>query len=142
MNIENTEEAGQGLVEGLRVAVRAIASAHGPFALFVLAEREEAPGKWDLLVSAPWLETSRKGIQQMVDRLKVYLKPTDWVQLASITPLSPSMDYVQWIAREYDVQHDSQEVIAPFWDSLFIPHGCVITANPSLSLVTPQPVAA
>lgn len=142
MNIENTEEAGQGLVEGLRVAGRAIASAHGPFALFVLAEREEAPGKWDLLVSAPWLETSRKGIQQMVDRLKVYLKPTDWVQLASITPLSSSMDYVQWIAREYDVQHDSQEVIAPFWDSLFIPRGCVITANPSLSLVTPQPVAA
>ena len=142
MNIENTEEAGQGLVEGLRAAGRAIASAHGPFALFVLAEREEAPGKWDLLVSAPWLETSRKGIQQMVDRLKVYLKPTDWVQLASITPLSSSMDYVQWIAREYDVQHDSQEVIASFWDSLFIPHGCVITANPSLSLVTPQPVAA
>ena len=142
MNIENTEEAGQGLVERLRAAGRAIASAHGSFALFVLAEREEAPGKWDLLVSAPWLETSRKGIQQMVDRLKVYLKPTDWVQLASITPRSPSMDYVQWIARKCDVQHDSQEVIAPFWDSLFIPHGCVITANPSLSLVMPQPVAA
>lgn len=142
MNIENTEEVGQGLVERLRAAERAIASAHGPFVLFVLAEREEAPGKWDLLVSAPWLETNRKGIQQMVDRLKVYLKPTDWVQLASITPLSPSMDYVQWIARKYGVQHDSQEVIASFWDSLFIPHGYVITANPSLSLVTPQPVAA
>lgn len=66
MNIKNTEEAGQGLVERLRAAKRAITSAHGPFVLFVLAEREEALGKWDLLVSAPWLEAIRKGIQQMV----------------------------------------------------------------------------
>ena len=137
-----TRETGQGLVERLRTAEEAIASAHGPFVLFVLAEREEAPGKWDLLVSAPWLETNRKGVQQMVDRLKVYLTPSDWLQLASITPLSPSMDYVQWIARKYDVQHDSQEVVASFWDSLFIPHGYVITANPSPAPAPAQPVAA
>ena len=98
-----TQEIGQGLVERLQAAETAIASAHGPFVLFVLAEREAAPGKWDLLVSAPWLETNRKGVQQMVDALTVYLKPADWMQLASITPLSPSMEYVQWVARKYDV---------------------------------------
>ena len=138
----NTEEIGQGLVKRLQAAEKAIMSAHGHFVLFVLAEREATPGKWDLLVSAPWLETNRKGVQQMVDALKIYLKPTDWVQLASITPLPPSMDYVQWIARKYDVQHDDQEVLNTFWDGLFIPHGYIITANPSAMPVTAQPVAA
>ena len=138
----NTEKLEQGLVERLQAAERAIAFVRGPFVLFVLAEREEAPGKWDLLVSAPWLETNRKGVQQMVDGLKPHLTPTEWVQLTSITPLSPSTEYVQWIARKYDVQHDDQEVINTFWDSLFIPHGFVITANPAPAPVTAQPVAA
>ena len=137
-----TEKIGRGLVERLQTAEKAIASARGPFVLFVLAEREAAPGKWDLLVSASWLETSRKGVQQMVDDLKTYLTPPDWVQLASITPLPPSMDYVQWIARKYDLEHDDQEVSNTFWDSLFIPHGYVITANLSPAPVTAQPVAA
>jgi hypothetical protein len=138
----NTEEIGQSLVERLQKAERALTSAHGPFVLFVLAERETAPGKWDLLISAPWLETNRKGIQQIVDALKAYLTPAEWLQLASITPLPPSMDYVQWIARKYDVQHDNQEVINVFWDTLFIPHGYIITANSSLASVMPQAVAA
>ena len=137
-----TQEIGYGLVARLQTAEKAIASAHGPFVLFVLAERETAPGKWDLLVSAPWLETNRKGVQQMVDALTVHLKPADWVQLASVTPLPPSMGYVQWIARKYDVQHGNQEVVNDFWDSLFIPHGYIITANPLPAPALAQPVAA
>jgi hypothetical protein len=31
----------------------------GPFALFGLFLREESPGLWDLVVSAPWLEGSK-----------------------------------------------------------------------------------
>lgn len=139
MNDENTE---QGLVERLQTAEKAIASERGPFVLFVLAEREEAPGKWDLLVSAPWLDTSREGVQQMVDGLKTYLTPADWVQLASITPLPVSMEYVQQIARKYDVQHECQEVIHAFWDRLFIPHGYVITADLSSMPAPAQPAAA
>lgn len=130
------------LITKLQIAEKNIASVQGPFILFALAEREEAPGKWDLLVSAAWLESGRQGIQQMVDRLKEYLTPADWMQLASITPLPPATDYVQWIAHKYGVQHDNQEVINTYWDGLFIPHGYVITANPSPAQVLPQPLAA
>ena len=127
------------LARRLQIAEKAIASIHGQFVLFVLAEREEAPGKWDLLVSASWLETSRKGVQQMVDLLSPYLTALEWVQLASITPLAPAMEYVQWLAQKYELQHDNLEVVNAFWDGLFIPRGYVITASPS---AVPQPVAA
>ena len=137
----STKSIGQTLARRLQIAETAIASLHGQFVLFVLAEREEAPGKWDLLVSADWLDTNRQGVQQMVDLLKPYLTDSDWLTLASITPLAPTLEYVQWIAREYGVQHHSQEVVDAFWDNLFIPHGFVITATLSaapatLSLVT------
>ncbi len=133
---------GQLLARRLQLAESAIASTHGQFILFVLAEREEAPGKWDLLVSAPWLDTNRQGIQQMVDLLKDYLTSADWLALASITPLPISSDYVQWIAQNYNVEHENQEIVNAYWDSLFIPHGFIITANGLLAQVTKQPVAA
>jgi len=136
------EKTRRSLITKLQVAEKDIASVQGPFVLFALAEREEAPGKWDLLVSAPWLASGRKGIQKMVEGLKTHLTPSEWMQLASITPLPPSMNYVQWIARKYDVQHDNQEIINTFWDGLFIPHGYVITANPAPAQAMPQPVTA
>jgi hypothetical protein len=132
----------QTLVSRLQLAEKAIASTHGQFVLFVLAEREETPGKWDLLVSALWPEINRQGVQQMVALLKPYLTESDWLALASITPLAPTLQYVQWIARKYNVQHDSQEVVDAFWDGLFIPHGYVITASPSPAQLAAEPAAA
>lgn len=132
----------QTLAKRLQLAETAISSSHGQFILFVLAEREETPDKWDLLVSALWLDTARQGVQQMVNLLKPYLTESDWLALASITPLDPSLSYVQWIARTYNVQHDSQEVVDTFWDSLFIPHGYIITASTTVATSALQTVAA
>ena len=137
-----SKSVAQTLAMRLHLAEKAIASIYGQFVLFVLAEREEAPGKWDLLVSAPWLDTNRQGVQQMVNLLKPYLTESDWLALASITPLAPTLEYVQWIARKYDIQHDNQEVTDTFWDSLFVPHGYVITASPAPARAAAEPVAA
>ena len=137
-----THSIAQTLARRLQIAEKAIASTQGQFVLFVLAEREEAPGKWDLLVSALWLDTNRQGVQQMVNLLKPYLTESDWLALASITPLAPTVEYVQWIARKYNIQHDNQEVIDTFWDNLFIPRGYIITASPSAAPVAAQSAAA
>ena len=40
----------------LRKAMREIAAKKGDFTLFGLFMRADAPGTWDLVVSAPWLE--------------------------------------------------------------------------------------
>ncbi len=125
---------GRDLADKLHGAEKAISSEHGLFVLFALAEREEVPGRWDLLVSAPWLELGAKGIQKIIQALQPYLVSEDWLKFASITPLPVSMDYVQWIARKYDVQHDNQEVANVFWNGLLIPHGFVITADLSADL--------
>lgn len=43
----------------LRKAMRDIAAKKGDFTLFGLFMRADAPGTWDLVVSAPWLEQGK-----------------------------------------------------------------------------------
>jgi hypothetical protein len=46
-------------VRSLRKAMREIAVKKGDFTLFGLFMRSDAPGTWDLVVSAPWLEKGK-----------------------------------------------------------------------------------
>jgi len=43
----------------LRKAMREIAANRGNFTLFALLMRADVPGTWDLVVSAPWLESGK-----------------------------------------------------------------------------------
>jgi len=43
----------------LEEIAQAIEAERGPFALFGLFRREQSSGKWDLVVSAPWLEKGK-----------------------------------------------------------------------------------
>lgn len=43
----------------LRKAMRDIAAKKGEFTLFGVFMRADAPGRWDLVVSAPWLEEGK-----------------------------------------------------------------------------------
>ena len=54
----------------LRKAMRDIASKKGEFTLFALFMRSDAPGTWDLVVSAPWLEKGQlKATSELVELL-------------------------------------------------------------------------
>lgn len=54
----------------LRKAMHEIAAQKGDFTLFALFRRADAPGTWDLVVSAPWLEGGKlKALGQLVELL-------------------------------------------------------------------------
>jgi len=54
----------------LRKAMREIAAKKGDFTLFGLFMRADAPGTWDLVVSAPWLEEGKlKALAEFTDLL-------------------------------------------------------------------------
>lgn len=54
----------------LRSAMRRIAETKGDFTLFALFMRSDNPGKWDLVVSAPWLEKGQlKATSELVSLL-------------------------------------------------------------------------
>ena len=57
-------------VTALRKAMHEISSKKGEFTLFGLFMRADAPGTWDLVVSAPWLEDGKlKALSELVHLL-------------------------------------------------------------------------
>jgi hypothetical protein len=70
-------------------------AARGRLVLFGLFEPEDASGKWDLVVAAPWL--SRHGTEAAADffrRLQGALTLDDLLQLAGVIILSPLDEFV------------------------------------------------
>jgi hypothetical protein len=57
-------------ISSLRKAMPEIAAKKGDFTLFGLFMRSDAPGTWDLVVSAPWLEKGKlKATSEFVELL-------------------------------------------------------------------------
>jgi hypothetical protein len=117
------------LIEKCRQVEQEMSQTWGSFALFGLFEREETAGKWDILVSAPWLTTGLAGTQRIVDALLPVVSKAEWLRIAGIIALESSSSYVQWIAQRFTVQHDLQEAANTFFDGVPINHAYIITAN-------------
>ena len=129
------------VAEKFREAEEKVARQQGDFTLFALFEREEVPGKWDL-VAAPWLDTSRNSIKELIDALNAFFDVKDWKIIATVVPMKESSDFVQAITRKYHFEHQLEEIGSTYVNGLYITHAFLITSNPSPASVTAQPVAA
>ena len=64
------------IAEKLRDLERELKDEKGPFAYFALVREGEAPDRWDLVVSAPWISADRmEGVRLIAERLKQKLAP-------------------------------------------------------------------
>jgi hypothetical protein len=57
----------------IRDVERTLAKEKGGFALFVLLMPEDAGGKWDVVVSAPWTEENPRALQEVVNGVNAKL---------------------------------------------------------------------
>ena len=82
----------------LEEAVETIEKTHGPFALFSLLLREDSPNKWDLVVSAPWLEEGKlKALRDFVGELNQTISEEELLNLSRIITLNhtdPALDAI------------------------------------------------
>lgn len=72
---------------------------YGEFTVFSLVQWERSAGKWDVVVSAPWLTVSREGIQRIVYGLEQSLSSEDWLEIASVIPFRPETPFVETMLR-------------------------------------------
>ena len=79
---------------------RSVSEEKGPFALFALFLREEAPDKWDLVVSAPWIEEGKGSALKLIsERVKTSLTASDLPTISRIVVADPSDPAVDAINR-------------------------------------------
>lgn len=91
---------------------RSVAAEKGPFALFALFLREEAPlEKWDLVVSAPWIEANMGTALKLIsERVKASLTESDLLAISRIVVADPSDPAVDAINRSVRVEHSPVEI--------------------------------
>ena len=126
------------LTENTRRAEGMLAHEYGEFVLFGLFQREETAGKWDVLVSAPWLTNDRAGIQQIVDGLRSYLTAENWMKIGGIAPLPPDSDFVRTVARIFGVEHQVWESGSFEAEGIRIDRAFLITAGKNREPVAGQ----
>jgi hypothetical protein len=73
----------------LRKAMRDIAEEKGEFTLFGIFMRTDAPGTWDLVVAAPWLEQGKlKALTELTQLLSRALGEKSLQQFSRVVTLS------------------------------------------------------
>src|SRR4051794_7999672 len=84
-------------LENFKKIAAEISEERGPTTLLVLVAREDVPGSWDLVFSAPWLdpEIQRPDLAFIVDKVRKHLTTPEMVQLARIVLLQPDEAWVQ-----------------------------------------------
>jgi hypothetical protein len=98
-------------IEPFRKAMHRIASQKGDFTLFALFRRANGLGRWDLVVSAPWLEKGKsKAFSELVDLLAKSIDKRSFLQLARVEPIPSNNPTVKFILANIPVDDGERRI--------------------------------
>jgi hypothetical protein len=85
----------------LMEAMEAVAKKRGPLTLFALLMRAESPGKWDLVIAAPWMDRGKlKAFSYVANEVHARLGDDDIVSLSRIAHLPEDSKALRSILAE------------------------------------------
>jgi hypothetical protein len=83
-----------------------LAEERGDFVLFALLEREDAPGKWDVLISAEWIgEDKKEVLNYITSKISSKLLWQEQILLSRIVILEPSDAFVERVNEIFTIEH-------------------------------------
>ena len=95
----------------LRKAMNEIAAKKGDFILFALFRRADGLGRWDLVVSAPWLEGGRlKALSELVDLIARSIGRKRLSELARVEAVPGDDPTVKSILDSLPVDDDERRI--------------------------------
>ena len=93
-------------IEKLRKVMNRVSAEKGDFVLFGLFQTEESPDKWDLVVSAPWLEKGKlKALREFVKILSSIIGQGEVLSLSKIVTLNHDEPSLKAILRAVQVEN-------------------------------------
>ncbi len=117
------------LVEKFREIEIAVSGEKGDFNLFALMEREDAFGKWDVVVSASWIGKDDKVlINAIASRIKKSFTQDEQLKLSRIVILPPSDPLVQNL-NLIAVEHSSVKLSNNTFNGIVIKESYLITSK-------------
>lgn len=121
---------GRELSDKFRSLESRIAEEKGDFVLFALFMPEDAADRWDLIVSAPWLDTDkRRAVDYLVEQIKSQLGAEALINLSSIVVADPRDAAVQALNHSIETEHGQTEVTDSSFFGVPVKHAYIITSK-------------
>jgi hypothetical protein len=118
------------LINKLKLAEKKLSEANGAFELFAIFLREDNIDKWDLLVSAPWIEKNKQiGLQKVANLVQSELTKEELVQLSRIIIIDKINKSLDVIHKAVNIEHGSVEIKDSNFFGLIIKHAFLITSK-------------
>ncbi len=118
------------LLGKLTAMEREVSQEEGDFRLFALFLREDSPDKWDLLVSAPWLDTDRSGgMDYLAQQVRSRLDTKELLSLSRLVFIGADNPGIRAILQAFHAQHSQIELHDCNLFGLQIKHAYIITSD-------------
>ena len=99
------------IVEKLKQQESNMAQDKGPFDLFALFLREDAPDKWDLVVAAKWIDKNKKNaLKYITEALHKSLTQSEILKLSRIAIIDESNPALEAFQRAMNIEHGMAEI--------------------------------
>ncbi len=133
------------LFEEFRRAEETI-SQTGAFTLFGLFERDDVPGKFDVIASASWLSGDRASLNLLAELVRQAIGNDNWwARIGKFVVLPENSPLLQAVLSRLpggSVRHDLNAVSDLIYDDQVIKNAIIITAvRPPVELMRPETVA-
>jgi hypothetical protein len=117
-------------VEKFRNVEKSLSESKGQFELFGLFLREDAPNKWDLLISADWARADKKAsINTIVKEIRKVLSDQELLMLSRLIVLDKDNAALTAIHNAIKVEHGLTEISNSNFLGLPIKHAYLITSQ-------------
>jgi len=118
------------LVGKLVALEQEVSTEKGAFLLFALFLREDAPEVWDLLVSAPWVETDKgSAFKYLAAKLSKIATPEELTKISRIVVIEQSNPALAALQSAMHIEHGAAEIQNSNFFGIQIKHAYVITSR-------------
>jgi hypothetical protein len=117
----------------------------GEFSFFALFLPEDAYGKWDLMVAAPWIgDWNMKSLEYLSDKVTARLNLEELLTLSKIVIVPFDAADVRELIEAYPVGPDQKPVELRDWIFSGVPiaRGYILTARPTPGAIAPPKALA
>ncbi len=116
-------------VEHVAAVEGELSKERGPFVLFALLAHEDLPDRWDLMVSAPWIESKDVIVEDLVNRIASKAGREELINLSRIVVAEPNNPAVIAFNKAVRAEHKRLEFRDDILFGQPVKHAIVITSR-------------
>lgn len=117
-------------INRLRDAMHLVSAEKGDFVLFGLFLREEASDKWDLVISAPWLEEGKLvALSEFIKRIAPVVGEQELLTLSRVITLNHDDPSLEAILGAFSIEDGTLEINDTTLFGMRIKHAYIIRAK-------------